>query len=283
MTYFFISDLHVDFYAPLTRTVPLLRNCFEKMYQKHFLQADVCCIAGDIANNYFTYVEFLKFIAEKYSQVYLCFGNHDIIAEHIGSFGADKDFPTSQSKIEFYLAEAAQIPNLHLLENRVEAGHGLPIGGCLGMCDWTYRHTADASMDVSKVLWKTRWFDGRHWNYMDNDPDRLWEHYRDALSNVALQRPKIMMSHFLPVEFGMAERFVHDPHSTFFYFKGAPYLELLDHGSIYQAGHTHTAIKKEYVDSLGKSHLLLCHPVGYPTEKPYEEYGLSKEDFLIEL
>ena len=63
MTYFFISDLHVDFYLPLSRTVSLLHRYFEEFFERYFLPADVCCIAGDIANNYFTYVEFLKFIA----------------------------------------------------------------------------------------------------------------------------------------------------------------------------------------------------------------------------
>ena len=70
MTYYFVSDLHVDFYAPMTRTVAILRKHFEAFFERNFLPADACCIAGDIANNYFTYVEFLKFIAEKYGAVY---------------------------------------------------------------------------------------------------------------------------------------------------------------------------------------------------------------------
>ena len=102
MTYFFISDLHVDFYSPLSRTVSLLHRYFEEFFERYFLPADVYCIAGDIANNYFTYVEFLKFIATKYSAVYVCFGNHDIITEKAGVFGAEKDFPTSEGKMDFF-------------------------------------------------------------------------------------------------------------------------------------------------------------------------------------
>ncbi|MBR6123418.1 hypothetical protein IKQ19_07480 [Candidatus Saccharibacteria bacterium] len=49
------------------------------------------------------------------------------------------------------------------------------------------------------------------------------------------------------------------------------------------AGHTHTAIKREYIDKLGKRHLLLCNPVGYPDENPFAEYGLKREDFLVEV
>ena len=78
---------------------------------------------------------------------------------------------------------------------------------------------------------------------MQNNTDKLWRHYDRAFRKLTAQRPKIMMSHFLPLEFEMAERYKHDPCSNFFYFHGAKYLENLDDGSIWQAGHTHTAIK----------------------------------------
>ena len=177
-------------------------------------------------------------------------------------FGAEKDFPTSESKMDFFLKESAKIPNIHLLENCMEDG----IAGCMGMCDFKYVHAPGTSEILNQMLWSTRWFDGRHWNYMRNNPKRLWEHYDVVLRELSLKKTKIMMSYFLPLEFGMAERYVHDPCSNFFYFHGAPYLENLDDGSIYQAGHTHTAIKKMYVDSQGKGHLLLCNPVGYPDD-----------------
>ena len=148
MTYYFISDLHVDFYAPVTRTVAILRKYFEDYFERHFLPADACCIAGDIANDYFTYVEFLKFIAEKYSAVYVCFGNHDIITEYLGRFGADKEFTTSESKIKYFLAEAGRIPNIQLLENRIADG----VAGCMGMCDFKYKHTPAASEIANKII-----------------------------------------------------------------------------------------------------------------------------------
>lgn len=297
MTCFFVSDLHIDFYAPLTRTVQLLRRCFQDFFDRNFLPADVCCIAGDIANNYFTYVEFLKFISEKYSQVYICLGNHDIITEREGVFGADKDFPTSESKIAYYLEEAAKIPNVHLLEKSaatlpsrvlatattLPAASNYSIAGCLGMCDFTYRHRPDASVEEYKFLWKARWFDGRHWNYKDNDVAALWAHYKDVMNNLTADRPKVMMTHFLPMEFGMAEMYLANPNSTYFFFQGDEFLRNLDDGSIWQAGHTHSAIKRVVRDSLGKSHLLLCNPVGYPTEHPYEENNLRREDFLLEI
>ncbi|SHK96308.1 metallophosphoesterase [Fibrobacter sp. UWEL] len=279
MTCFFVSDLHIDFYAPLTRTVPLLRRCFEDFFEKHFLLADVCCIAGDIANNYFTYVEFLKFISEKYSQVYICLGNHDVITEREGVFGADRDFPTSESKIAFYLQEAAKIPNVHLLENSALGG----FAGCMGMCDFSYKHNPDARIEDYKLMWKVRWFDGRHWNYKGNDVAALWAHYKSVMNDLTAARPKIMMTHFLPMEFGMAEMYLTNPNSTYFFFQGDEFLKNLDEGSIWQAGHTHSAIKRVVRDSLGKSHLLLCNPVGYPTEHPYEENNLKREDFLLEI
>lgn len=257
----------------------LLRRYFQNFFDCNFLPADACCIAGDIANNYFTYVEFLKFISEKYSQVFVCLGNHDIIYERAGVFGADKDFPTSESKIEFFLAEVAEIPNVHLLENQMVDG----IAGCMGMCDFTYKHTPDANVEVYKAMWRARWFDGRHWNYKQNDVDALWAYYSSAMESLTVQKPKIMMTHFLPMEFGMAERYLSNPNSTYFYFQGDSFLKNLNEGSIWQAGHTHSAIKKIVCDSAGKSHLLLCNPVGYPDEHPYQEHNLKREDFLLEI
>ena len=148
MTYYFISDLHVDFYvSPVFRTPAILRKSFEVFFERNFLPADACCIAGDIANDYFNYVEFLKFIAEKYSTVYVCLGNHDIITEYLGRFGADKKFTTSESKIKFFLAEAGKIPNIQLLENRIAEG----VAGCMGMCDFKYKHTPSASETNNKI------------------------------------------------------------------------------------------------------------------------------------
>lgn len=236
MTYYFVSDLHVDFYAPMTRNVAELRKHFEVFFERNFLPADACCIAGDIANNYFTYVE-------------------------------------------FFLAEAEKIPNIHLLENRIVGG----VAGCMGMCDFKYKHIPAATETTNKILWATRWFDGIHWKYMQNNTGKLWRHYDRAFRTLSAKRPKIMMSHFLPLEFDMPKRYKQDPCSNFFYFHGAKYLEKMDDGSIWQAGHTHIAIRREYTDPLGKKHLLLCNPVGYPEENPYVEYGLKREDFLVEV
>ena len=279
MKFFFVSDLHVDFYASFFRNVSTLRKHFEIFFERNFLPADACCIAGDIANDYFTYVEFLKFIAEKYAAVYVCLGNHDIIMELGGRYGVDREFANSEEKIAYFLAEAEKIKNVQLLENRI-AGD---VAGCMGMCDFKYIHSPAASEVLNKMLWATRWFDGRHWKYMKNDTGRLWRHYNRAMRTLTTQRPKIMMTHFLPLEFEMPERYRNDPCSNFFYFLGAPYLEKMDDGSIWQAGHTHIAMKREYTDAKGKRHLLLCNPVGYPEEDPYAEYGLKREEFLVEM
>ena len=279
MKFFFISDLHVDFYTSFSRNVSTLRKHFEVFFERNFLPADACCIAGDIANDYFTYVEFLKFIAEKYAAVYVCLGNHDIIMELDGRYGVDREFADSEEKIAYFLAEAGKIKNVRLLENRI-AGD---VAGCMGMCDFKYMHSPAASEVLNKMLWATRWFDGRHWKYMKNDTGRLWRHYNRAMRTLTTQRPKIMMTHFLPLEFEMPERYRNDPCSNFFYFLGAPYLEKMDDGSIWQSGHTHIAMKREYTDAKGKRHLLLCNPVGYPEEDPYAEYGLKREEFVVEV
>lgn len=279
MTYYFISDLHVDFYAPLSRRASTLEKYFEEFFERNFLPADACCIAGDIANNYFTYVEFLRFIACKYSDVYVCFGNHDIITEHADVYGSDRDFLTSECKMEYFLEQVAEIPNVHLLENGVVNG----VAGCMGMCDFKYKHEVWANEQENKLRWRLRWFDGRHWNYKQNNPAALWAYYDGVMDSLTRKNLKVMMTHFLPLEFGMSKDYERDANSNFFYFQGTRYLENLPDNSIWLAGHTHTAFKKKFCDSLGKSHLLLCNPIGYPNESPLFECSLKREDFLIQI
>ena len=98
----------MDFYAPLSRTVLLLRRYFEDFFERYFLPADV--------------------------------------------FGAEKDFPTSESKMDFFLKESAKIPNIHLLENCMEDG----IAGCMGMSDFKYVHAPGTSEILNQMLWSTR-------------------------------------------------------------------------------------------------------------------------------
>ena len=254
MTYYFISDLHVDFYvSPVFRTIAILRKNFEVFFERNFLPADACCIAGDIANDYFNYVEFLKFIAEKYDTVYVCFGNHDIITEHLGEFGSDRDFLTSESKIKYFLAEAGKIPHLQLLENRIADD----VAGCMGMCDFKYKHSPAASEMANKILWATRWFDARHWKYMQNNADKLWRHYDSVFRKLTARRPKIMMSHFLPLEFEMPERYRQDPCSNFFYFHG-----------------------EEYLENLG-IHTLIHYPIPIHLQKAYASLGYVRGDFPV--
>ena len=51
---------------------------------------------------------------------------------------------------------------------------------------------------------------------MKNDTDRLWKHYDGVFRTLSKKCPKIMMSHFLPLEFEMPERYRSDPCSNFF-------------------------------------------------------------------
>jgi Icc-related predicted phosphoesterase len=261
MKYFFISDLHVDFYAPLSRNVSTLRKYFEPFFERNFLPADACCIAGDIANDYFTYVEFLKFIAEKYNYVYVCLGNHDIIMELDGRFGVDREFKTSEEKIAYFITEADKIQNVMLLENRIADG----IAGCMGMCD--FKCEAPTYGLDAFTAWKRNWYDGKHWRYFRQEPGLIWNHYDKVMTDIVKQKPKVMITHFVPYELGVAFDFRNDPWNYVFYFKAEKFLEELDDDTYWICGHTHGRRRAEWVNSKGNKIHIICNPLGYPGDK----------------
>ena len=83
------------------------------------MPADACCIAGGIANGYFTYVEFLKFIAEN-TRLFTCaLGTKTLSRKLGGRFEVDCEFTASKEKMAYFLIEAEKIRNVQLLENRI--------------------------------------------------------------------------------------------------------------------------------------------------------------------
>jgi hypothetical protein len=266
MLTYFISDLHVDFYIAKKME-------YDRFYDDAFLPAERVCIAGDISNDFKTYVNFVNFICTKYKEVNIVLGNHDIITEKT-------KFKKSEVKIEALTSELSNLDNLNLITTTTKHQN---INGCMGLTDWSYCPGPNNTVENNKRRWLYNWFDGRMWNYFDNDTNFLHSYFKNKLDVISKSEADIIMTHYIPLEFGIPEHYKKDSCTNFFYFEGKSYLDNMKDDSIWQAGHTHDALKKEYINSSGNKIQLLINPYGYPDEIPYDNNNLSKEDFLIEV
>lgn len=278
MKYFILSDIHIDFYSVQTKNYDTILPNFEEQYQKNFLPADGIIVAGDIANDYNTQVMFYKFLSQKYKEVYIVFGNHDIIVSG-ATFGNGNPFKKSEEKMSAIQKEFMHYPNVHILENP-NLINGF--GGCMGQCDLNY-NPYNIQKSFLIIDWTHNWFDGRHWNYMNNNWQKIWNHYHDKMLEIVKQHPKVMVTHFCPIELGMNSLYKNNTSSAFFYFEGKEFLEEMENDTYWICGHTHDSWKVDYKNTKGNVIHILCNPMGYPKERPYDLNDLTKEDFLIEI
>lgn len=280
MLTYFISDIHVDFYCPQSANYDTLVPYFEDFCDKYFLDADAVCIAGDIANDYFTQVAFLKYLSTRYGHVYAVFGNHDLVVSG-ATFGNGNPFSTSQERMDAVKKALIDCENVHILDGNVVDG----IGGSMGMCDLNYRCSTTANVNVA-MEWQRRWFDGRHWRYdLDhsgqwsrNDPAKIWAHEKSKMDAALSDNPKVMVTHFCPTQMGVADEYKEDYATAFFYFDGAELLAKMKPGSIWQCGHTHSTWDTEY-----NGVRIICNPLGYPDERNRFAICKDSKTFLIEI
>lgn len=278
MLTYFISDIHVDFYVVQTNNELTLEPYFEKFYEENFLPADAISIAGDIANDSFTQIAFLKFISKKYSHVYCTFGNHDLVVKG-ATFGNGNQYSTSDERIDGVIKALAEYQNVHILEGSVVN----EFGGCMGMCDFTYKPPIWTTRVPLLQVWSRQWFDGRHWHYKGQNPIEIWNYYDNMMSNIAAQKPKVMLTHFCPLQMGIQDEYINDTATAFFYFNGQKYLEMLPETTIWQCGHTHGTFDTIWTDTNGINHRIICNPLGYPDEPNQFHESLKNKKFLIEV
>ena len=276
MKCYVMSDIHIDFYSVQTRNYDTILPNFEDQYKRMFVPADAILIAGDVANDYYTQVMFYKFICTKYKDVFVTFGNHDLVV--LGAtFGNGNPFKTSEEKIQAIKNDMASYKNFHLLDGDVVNN----IGGTMGMCDFSYQAHGFESPIALKQTWLYTWFDGRHWNYFKNDTDKILASEKAKIEKALEQKPKVMMTHFCPLQMGVQQCYALDTATAFFYFDGKEYLDKMEDGSYWICGHTHDRWKTDYVNKDGKTIHILCNPMGYPNEN--NNTSLNKEDYLIDV
>lgn len=294
MRYAILSDIHIDFYIDKLDTM-LPRGADTKEYDtvlpvmewfytnkmSGYRDADAILIAGDICNDVYNQINFLRFIGTKYRDVYCTFGNHDMtVVGH--TFGLGNPYATSEERMKA-VADAFAGTNVHILEGFAANG----IFGCMGMCDLSYI-PALTSRPWVKSSWK-KWYDGRAWRLMAGpdgysmDPDAIYAHYAGMLDSACTGGHRVIMTHFCPIQMGVAREYDGVMTTAYFYFDATRYMDRLAEETWWVCGHTHDAHSTTYTNPAGVPVHILCNPSGYPNESPMWLNGLGPGDFVIDI
>jgi UDP-2,3-diacylglucosamine pyrophosphatase LpxH len=257
----FVSDLHLDSYTCLTDNEEILCAAFAVFACRYLTPADVLCIAGDLADYEGLEVAFLKFVSTMYREVYFVHGNHDLVVKRQYP---GRRFATSEERKAYVLERVSGCRNVHVLDGEV-SGDGL-VGGTMGMCDLSYRPEDQMEFDACG-FWASTWFDGRTWNYCNQVLPDIMRREFGNLERICMAKPKIVMTHFCPMQMGVADEYKSDPKTAMFYFEAKKYLDMLDDGTIWVCGHTHGQHDVTHVNSNGKRIRIVCNPLGGPDEK----------------
>lgn len=269
------SDLHVDHY--INHRVSL-----ENYIYNALKPADVLCVAGDTCDDPHLFVEFYKAVSPRYKKIFVVFGNHDLTV-HNDSYFRNNPFTETQAKLDFLKAEVSKLGNVSILDGTVEEFEGVKFGGTMAFNDWTWAFNLNPDPDgnIPKFLYNWHyWFDYVNWNYMNNNhPEILWSEMK-KLDHVVAQKPDIIMTHYIPLFFGVEKEYYYSESTTYFYFNGEKYLDQLKDQSIWLAGHTHSVRTKDLLHGDGRTIHLKLNPVGYPDEDSGNAERM--DEFLLE-
>jgi predicted phosphodiesterase len=275
MTIYMSSDLHVDHY--INHRVSL------EIYIYNALKpADVLCVAGDTCDAPHLFVEFYKAVSPRYKKIFVVFGNHDLTV-HNDSYFRNNPFTKTQAKLDFLKAEVSKFGNVSILDGTVEEFEGVKFGGTMAFNDWTWAFNLNPDPDgnIPKFLYNWHyWFDYVNWNYMNNKHPEILGSEMKKLDHVVAQKPDIIMTHYIPLFFGVEKEYYYSESTTYFYFNGEKYLDQLKDQSIWLAGHTHSVRTKDLLQGDGRTIHLKLNPVGYPDEDSGNAERM--DEFLLE-
>ena len=261
MTIYMTSDLHVDHY--INHRVSL-----ENYIYNALKPAEVLCVAGDTCDDPHLFVEFYKAVSPRYKKIFVVFGNHDLTV-HNDSYFRNNPFTKTQAKLDFLKAEVSKLGNVSILDGTVEEFEGVKFGGTMAFNDWTWAFNLNPAPDgnIPKFLYNWHyWFDYVNWNYMNNNHPEILGSEMKKLDHVVAQKPDIIMTHYIPLFFGVKKEYYYSESTTYFYFNGEKYLDQLKDQSIWLAGHTHSVRTKDLLQGDGRTIHLKLNPVGYPDE-----------------
>mgnify|MGYP002517095770 CR=1 FL=1 len=275
MTIYMTSDLHVDHY--INHRVSL-----ENYIYNALKPADVLCVAGDTCDDPHLFVEFYKAVSPRYKKIFVVFGNHDLTV-HNDSYFRNNPFTETQAKLDFLKAEVSKLGNVSILDGTVEEFEGVKFGGTMAFNDWTWAFNLNPDPDgnIPKFLYNWHyWFDYVNWNYMNNNHPEILGSEMKKLDHIVAQKPDIIMTHYIPLFFGVEKEYYYSESTTYFYFNGEKYLDQLKDQSIWLAGHTHSVRTKDLLQGDGRTIHLKLNPVGYPDENTGNAERM--DEFLLE-
>jgi predicted phosphodiesterase len=270
------SDLHVDHY--------LYGHVSMENYINNALKpADVLCIAGDTSDDPRVFVDFYKAVSPRYKKIFVVFGNHDLTVGN-KSYFRNNPFTETQAKLDFLKEEVSKSGNVSILDGTVEEFGGIKFGGSMGFNDWTWAFHLEPEPDgnIPKFLYNWHfWFDYVNWNYMNNNHTAILKSEMQKLDKVISQKPDIIITHYIPLFFGVEQQYYYSDATTYFYFDGQKYLKQLKNENIWLAGHTHSIRRKDLEQDDGRLIHLKLNPVGYPDENSGNAVAMN--DFIVNL
>lgn len=275
MKYFFLSDLHTNFWWPYANerseyeqpdppeevTRKTLDHLWEKQKRYYYpTDVDGIIVPGDLGNDWNTQTWTLKWLREKYKRVIYVPGNHDIAVRGGTQSKSNLPFKTSAMKIEA-LRKFCEENDIVMLEGDVVDG----IGGCMMMTDFSVLHPDLKSW--SQLNWKRHWYDGKTWRYFDNQPDKIMDYYREMMDKIVAQKPIAIVTHFAPSLMPIPFDCRNDPCQNFFYFDAHKWLNEIDRDTIWICGHVHANMRATYLNKKGALITCMCNPQGYPEDR----------------
>ncbi len=274
MNIYMTSDLHADCWYKANKSEQGPAP-FHHLYKYESLEdfinaslkpADILCVAGDTCDDPNLFVDFYRAVSLRYKKVFLVFGNHDLTVQNKTYF-KNNPFTDTQAKLDFLKAELSKLGNVSLLDGSVEEYCGMKFGGTMGFNDFSWARKLEPEADEEKIIadWKKS-FDARHWNYMGNIHTEIFSSQMKKLDYVVSQKPDVILTHYLPLFFGVEKQYEKDFRTTTFYFDGNKYLEELKDGTVWLGGHLHCVRTKDLVTGSGKTLHLKLNPLGFPDE-----------------
>lgn len=276
MKIYMTSDLHVDHYGEENISVA-------DFTENALLGADVLCVAGDTSDDPEVFLDFYKTVSPKYKKIFIVFGNHDLTVHNTTYFKCNP-FTETQAKLDYLKAELSKLGNVSVLDGNVEEYGGVTFGGTMAFNDWTYAFHLEPEPDGDIYTFLGRWhywYDYQHWNYKKNVHRDILADEMKKLDYVVAQKPDIIMTHYIPLFFGVEREYLYSDSTTYFYFNGEKFVDKLKNGSIWLAGHTHSVRQKELERADGSVVHLKINPVGYPDE--CEKNRERRGEFVLEI
>lgn len=307
MRFFVLSDIHTDLWFPFAVDRPrwecydphesVIQETLDYIWKLREYPTDVdgIIVPGDITNDYQSTCYTIKWLSEKYKKVYIVIGNHDMtVRGNATPSRSNLPFKSSQEKVDALVEYGRELGNVRVLDKMLYDD----IAGTMGFADFKCCCPDTSWAERMKLYWKRSWYDGKYWRGKNFNADALWEAESRRMRTLCLMQPKVMVTHFTPIQLGISFDFRNDPLNAVFYFDAKEFLEIFDHDAYWLCGHVHEAKSTVYTNAKGFKITILCNPNGYPDDphtwvyepetwkgqiRAMKTFEYNNESFIIEV